>query len=126
MNYTITCLNIHPLEANAPVNEDIACAIHCYEESLIRLQQGWDTCPCRGAEICGNPLWLASALGKIARSASHVPNYDAERNPATAHMFIINPLTGAGVDNLFSTHPNTENRIAALQEIAPTSQTSRR
>jgi heat shock protein HtpX len=72
----------------------------------------------RGAEICGNPLWLASALGKIARSASHVPNYDAERNPATAHMFIINPLTGAGVDNLFSTHPNTENRIAALQEMA--------
>ncbi|WP_431320869.1 zinc metalloprotease HtpX [Rhizobium sp. YTU87027] len=72
----------------------------------------------RGAEICGNPLWLASALGKIARSASHVPNYDAERNPATAHMFIINPLTGAGMDNLFSTHPNTENRIAALQEMA--------
>ncbi|MDP9811026.1 heat shock protein HtpX [Rhizobium tibeticum] len=72
----------------------------------------------RGAEICGNPLWLASALGKIARSASHVPNYDAERNPATAHMFIVNPLTGAGMDNLFSTHPNTENRIAALQEMA--------
>ncbi|MBZ9792698.1 zinc metalloprotease HtpX [Rhizobium sp. 3T7] len=72
----------------------------------------------RGAEICGNPLWLASALAKIARSASHVPNYDAERNPATAHMFIINPLTGAGMDNLFSTHPNTENRIAALQEMA--------
>ncbi|WP_028747241.1 zinc metalloprotease HtpX [Rhizobium mesoamericanum] len=72
----------------------------------------------RGAEICGNPLWLASALGKIARSASHVPNYDAERNPATAHMFIINPLTGAGMDNLFSTHPNTQNRIAALQEMA--------
>jgi len=72
----------------------------------------------RGAEICGNPLWLASALGKIARGASQVPNYDAERNPATAHMFIINPLTGAGMDNLFSTHPNTENRIAALQEMA--------
>jgi heat shock protein HtpX len=72
----------------------------------------------RGAEICGNPLWLASALGKIARGAAQVPNYDAERNPATAHMFIINPLTGAGMDNLFSTHPNTENRIAALQEMA--------
>jgi heat shock protein HtpX len=72
----------------------------------------------RGAEICGNPLWLASALGKIARGASNIPNYDAERNPATAHMFIINPLTGAGMDNLFSTHPNTENRIAALQEMA--------
>jgi heat shock protein HtpX len=72
----------------------------------------------RGAEICGNPLWLASALGKIARSAEHVPNYDAERNPATAHMFIINPLSGERMDNLFSTHPNTENRIAALQEMA--------
>jgi heat shock protein HtpX len=72
----------------------------------------------RGAAICGNPLWLASALGKIARSAAHVPNYDAERNPATAHMFIINPLSGERMDNLFSTHPNTENRIAALQEMA--------
>lgn len=72
----------------------------------------------RGAEICGNPLWLASALGKIARGAEHVPNYDAERNPATAHMFIINPLSGERMDNLFSTHPNTENRIAALQEMA--------
>ena len=72
----------------------------------------------RGAEICGNPLWLASALGKIARDAAHVPNEDAERNPATAHMFIINPLSGERMDNLFSTHPNTENRIAALQEMA--------
>jgi len=47
-----------------------------------------------------------------------VPNYDAERNPATAHMFIINPLSGHGVDNLFATHPSTENRIAALQQLA--------
>jgi heat shock protein HtpX len=72
----------------------------------------------RGAEICGNPLWLASALGKIARSAGHIPNYDAERNPATAHMFIINPLSGEKMDNLFSTHPDTENRIAALYDMA--------
>jgi heat shock protein HtpX len=72
----------------------------------------------RGAEICGNPLWLASALGKIARGAAHVPNNDAERNPATAHMFIINPLSGERMDNLFSTHPDTGNRIAALQEMA--------
>lgn len=72
----------------------------------------------RGAEICGNPLWLASALGKIARGAAHVPNEDAESNPATAHMFIINPLSGERMDNLFSTHPNTENRVAALQEMA--------
>jgi heat shock protein HtpX len=72
----------------------------------------------RGAEISGNPLWLASALGKIARSAEQVPNGDAERNPATAHMFIINPLSGSRMDSLFSTHPNTENRIAALREMA--------
>jgi heat shock protein HtpX len=72
----------------------------------------------RGAEICGNPIWLASALNKIAGSAQAIPNYDAERNPATAHMFIINPLSGERMDNLFSTHPNTENRIAALQQMA--------
>jgi heat shock protein HtpX len=72
----------------------------------------------RGAEICGNPIWLASALGKIAGSARAIPNYEAERNPATAHMFIINPLSGERMDNLFSTHPNTDNRIAALQQMA--------
>jgi heat shock protein HtpX len=72
----------------------------------------------RGAEICGNPLWLASALGKIARGAERIPNEDAERNPAMAHLFIINPLHGERMDNLFSTHPSTENRIAALQEMA--------
>jgi heat shock protein HtpX len=72
----------------------------------------------RGAEICGNPIWLASALGKIARSAERIHNPDAERNPATAHLFIINPLSGERMDNLFSTHPNTENRIAALQDMA--------
>ena len=72
----------------------------------------------RGAEICGNPLWLASALQKIAGAAHVVPNYDAERNPATAHMFIINPLSGERMDNLFSTHPNTDNRIAALERMA--------
>ena len=72
----------------------------------------------RGAEICGNPMWLASALGKIAGAAKRIHNDDAERNPATAHMFIINPLSGERMDNLFSTHPNTENRIAALQAMA--------
>ncbi len=72
----------------------------------------------RGAEICGNPMWLASALYKIEQGAHVVPNYQAERNPATAHMFIINPLNGQGMDNLFSTHPATANRIAALRELA--------
>lgn len=72
----------------------------------------------RGAEICGNPLWLAAALNKIASASHRIHNDDAERNPATAHMFIINPLSGERMDNLFSTHPNTENRIAALQDMA--------
>lgn len=72
----------------------------------------------RGAEICGHPLWLASALDKIARGAERIPNADAERNPAMAHLFIINPLSGERMDSLFSTHPSTENRIAALQAMA--------
>src|SRR4030095_12490389 len=71
-----------------------------------------------GARIVGHPMWLASALSKIANAAHQVPNMEAERNPATAHMFIINPLSGHGVDNLFTTHPSTENRIAALQQLA--------
>lgn len=71
-----------------------------------------------GAEICGQPLALASALAKIAGGAAHIPNMDAERHPATAPLFIINPLSGRGMDNLFSTHPATENRIAALQALA--------
>jgi len=71
-----------------------------------------------GARIAGQPMWLASALVKIENAAHQMPNMDAEHNPATAHMFIINPLSGRGVDNLFSTHPSTENRIAALQRLA--------
>ena len=72
----------------------------------------------RGAEICGNPDWLASALGKIAAAAQRIHNPDAERAPATAHMFIINPLSGERMDSLFSTHPATENRITALRQMA--------
>jgi heat shock protein HtpX len=71
-----------------------------------------------GAQIAGQPLWLAAALAKIANAAHAIPNEQAERSPATAHMFIINPLSGAGMDNLFSTHPATENRIAALEQLA--------
>jgi heat shock protein HtpX len=71
-----------------------------------------------GARICGQPMWLASALAKIDNAAHQVPNMDAERAPATAHMFIINPLSGQGMDNLFTTHPSTQNRIAALQRLA--------
>jgi heat shock protein HtpX len=71
-----------------------------------------------GAEICQRPLWLASALSKIAGAAKRQPMIAIERNPATAHMFIVNPLTGARMDNLFSTHPNPQNRIDALARMA--------
>ena len=71
-----------------------------------------------GAEISGRPHALASALAKISTAAERIPNPAAERNPAAAHLFIVNPLSGARMDNLFSTHPATENRIAALMAMA--------
>jgi heat shock protein HtpX len=71
-----------------------------------------------GAEIAADPLSLASALAKIENAAAQIPNPQAESHPATAPLFIINPLTGGGMDNLFSTHPSTANRIAALQDLA--------
>jgi heat shock protein HtpX len=71
-----------------------------------------------GALICGNPMWLASALQKIEHYARGIRNEPAEQAPATAHLFIINPLTGEGMDNLFSTHPDTANRIAELEKLA--------
>jgi len=72
-----------------------------------------------GAELSGDPEALARALQKIERYArGGVINHDAERNPATAHLFIINPLSGQGADNLFSTHPSTGNRVAKLMEMA--------
>jgi heat shock protein HtpX len=73
-----------------------------------------------GAEITGRPLWLASALGQIERASQQTPNYPADANPATAHMFIINPLHGGGLAGLFATHPSTEERIARLQAMAGT------
>ena len=71
-----------------------------------------------GAEICGHPLWLASALDKLERGAQAIDNPEAENNPATAHMFIVNPLHARSIDGLFSTHPNMQNRIAKLREMA--------
>ena len=71
-----------------------------------------------GAEICGRPLWLASALQKLETGARRIDNIPAENNPATAHMFIVNPLHAHRVDSLFSTHPNTANRVARLREMA--------
>jgi heat shock protein HtpX len=67
-----------------------------------------------GAEIAGDPQALARALQKIEAYAHGTVNHEAERNPATAHLFIINPLNGRGRDNLFSTHPSTQNRVEAL------------
>jgi heat shock protein HtpX len=71
-----------------------------------------------GAEISGKPMALASALNKISGAAQVMMNPTAENNPATAHLFIVNPLAGRGMDSLFSTHPNPANRIAALTHIA--------
>lgn len=71
-----------------------------------------------GAEICGNPLWLAAALEKLDAGARRIDNGAAERAPATAHLFIVNPLHAHGHDKLFSTHPSTANRVRALRAMA--------
>jgi heat shock protein HtpX len=68
-----------------------------------------------GAKICGNPLWLANALKKLHVGSQRVP---LDANPATAHMFIVNPLRGGGLMNLFSTHPPMEERISRLESMA--------
>ncbi|HEV2562117.1 MAG TPA: zinc metalloprotease HtpX [Rhizomicrobium sp.] len=70
-----------------------------------------------GAELSGRPLWLASALQRIASGAAQIGNPEADANPATAHMFIVNPLHG-GFSGLFASHPSTEERIARLQAMA--------
>jgi len=71
-----------------------------------------------GGRISGRPDALASALAKISSAAHSIENETAERAPATAHLFIVNPLSGQRMDNLFSTHPSTQNPIAALQRLA--------
>jgi heat shock protein HtpX len=71
-----------------------------------------------GAELSGNPLWLASALRKIEAIAHGTAVPDAERNPATAHLFIVNPLHGVGLQSLFATHPSTEERVRRLEAMA--------
>jgi heat shock protein HtpX len=70
-----------------------------------------------GAEISGNPLWLASALQRLHEGTQAIPNATAQANPATAHMYIDNPLSGGGMASLFSTHPPMEERIARLQAM---------
>jgi heat shock protein HtpX len=70
-----------------------------------------------GAEISGRPLWLASALQRIDSAAQVIDNPEADANPATAHMFIVNPLHG-GFSSLFASHPSTEERVARLRAMA--------
>ncbi len=65
-----------------------------------------------GASLCGNPLWLASALRKLHGASQRIP---LDATPATAHLFIVSPLTGGGMMSLFSTHPPMEQRIALLE-----------
>ncbi|MDL2266521.1 zinc metalloprotease HtpX [Desulfovibrio sp. OttesenSCG-928-G15] len=69
-----------------------------------------------GARLCGKPLALASALGKLTASNQQQPMH--EGGPATAHLFIVNPFSGAGAARLFSTHPPVEERIARLRAMA--------
>jgi heat shock protein HtpX len=71
-----------------------------------------------GAMICGQPLWLARALQRIEQLARGVVNEPAERNPASAHLFIVNPLRMGGIDSLFRTHPPTADRVRRLRELA--------
>ncbi|SNB47672.1 zinc metalloprotease HtpX [Geobacter sp. DSM 9736] len=68
-----------------------------------------------GAAVSGDPLHLASALRKLQMANQQIP---MEASPATAHMFIVNPLTGGGILSLFSTHPPMEERIRRLEEMA--------
>jgi heat shock protein HtpX len=70
-----------------------------------------------GAEICGDPRALADALTKIDRYAKGIPMETAEAHPATAQMMIMNPLSGGGIRGLFSTHPQTEDRVRKLMEM---------
>ena len=70
-----------------------------------------------GAQICQDPKALASALEKIHNYAHQIPNETAEMHPETGQMMIINPLSGAGLKGLFSTHPQTEERIARLMAM---------
>src|SRR4030095_15799088 len=67
-----------------------------------------------GARICGNPLYLASALKKLHMGSQRIP---MNANPATAPIFIVTPLRGGGLVNLFSTHPPMEERIARLESM---------
>ena len=74
-----------------------------------------------GAEICGNPEWLASALEKLDSTSKYIENKHAENNPASAHLFIVNPIYKKSIDSLFSTHPKVANRVNILRGMINTS-----
>ena len=68
-----------------------------------------------GAEIAGNPRYLSGALRKLSIASQKIP---MDANPATSHMFIVNPFSGGGLLKLFSTHPPIEERIARLESLS--------
>ena len=68
-----------------------------------------------GGKLCGNPLWLASALDKLENYNRRIP---MDVNPAESHLFIVRPLLPGGLSSLFSTHPAIEKRIALLKQEA--------
>jgi heat shock protein HtpX len=71
-----------------------------------------------GAELTGQPLWLASALRKLERGTDQIPNATADAHPAMAHLYIANPLSAGGLAGLFSTHPSMDERVARLEAMA--------
>ena len=83
-----------------------------FADPLVALQAARET----GARICGQPLALANALRKLHTASRILPMEEAK--PASAHLFIVNPLTGGGLLSLFSTHPPMEERIARLEDMA--------
>lgn len=71
-----------------------------------------------GAKLCGNPMWLATALNKLEMGNRRIPMAAADAHPSTAHMFIVNPLSGSAIMGLFSTHPPIPERVERLRKMA--------
>ena len=105
----------NPLSGNAPI------ALALLAAGLVQMAPSRSReyeADAHGAAICGHPLWLADALRQLDRAAGRLINPTAEGNPATAHLFIVNPLRGGGLASLFSTHPPMAERIARLRGMA--------
>jgi heat shock protein HtpX len=110
----------HSREGSHPVAGILAVLVAPFAAMIVQMaisrtrEYGADRA---GAEICGNPRALASALAKISGAAQRIPNPAVERNPAAAQLYIV----PTRVSELFSTHPATEKRIAALEAMRPAS-----